>query len=76
VFEYTDVAEDSKSRIPEHTGELELGAETAFECMGQSRMVTWQERGRAFQAHAYIGARATDALKQDVRSILNSIRVE
>ena len=38
--------------------------------MGKSRAVTWQERGRAFQAHVYIGARASDRLRRDVASVL------
>jgi hypothetical protein len=73
LFEYFDRAQ--KQRIPERTAEITLGPELAFECMGKSRMATWQEDGRAFQAHVYIAPRASDELKRDVRSILNSIRV-
>jgi hypothetical protein len=76
VFEYIDLAERWKRRIPERSGELRLGPVIAYECMGESRMVTWQERGRAFQAHAYVGPRASATLRRDVESILNSIRVE
>jgi hypothetical protein len=75
VFEYTNLADRWKRRIPERSGELALGPEIAYECMGASRMVTWQERGRAFQAHIYLGPRAGPALERDVRSILNSIQV-
>jgi hypothetical protein len=73
LFEYLDPAQ--KRRIPERTGEITLGPELAFECMGESRMAAWQEHGRAFQAHVYVGPRAGYELKRDVRSILNSIRV-
>jgi hypothetical protein len=74
LFEYIDLAERWKQRFPARAGPLTLGPETAFECMGRSRAATWQERGRAFQAHVYIGARASDRLRHDVASILNSIQ--
>lgn len=75
VFEYVDLAERWKQRIPERTGEITLGPEVAYECMGESRMAIWRQAGRAFQAHVYIGPRASDELKRDVRSILNSVQV-
>jgi hypothetical protein len=75
LFEYVDLAERWKQRIPERTGELTPGPEVAFECMGESRMATWREHGRAFQAHVYLGPRASDELQRDARSILNSIQV-
>lgn len=75
LFEYLDLADRFKQRIPERTGEITLGPEMAFECMGESRMAIWRQHGRAFQAHVYIGPRASDELKRDVRSILNSIQV-
>jgi len=71
VFEYLG----AHGQIPERRGELELGAEIAYECMGESRMVTWREGGRAFQAHVYLGPRASPQLEDDARSILNSIQV-
>jgi hypothetical protein len=74
LFEYIDLAERWKRRFPQRTGPLTLGPETAPECMGKSRTVIWQDRGRAFQAHAYIGAHASDRLRHDVTSILNSIQ--
>jgi hypothetical protein len=75
LFEYLDLAYRFKQRIPERTGEITLGPEATFECMGKSRMAIWKEHGRVFQAHVYIGPRASDELRRDVRSILNSIRV-
>ena len=75
LFEYLDLAPRAKQRIPARTGEIKLGPERAYECMGESRMATWREHGRAFQAHVYIGPRTTDQLKRDLRSILNSIQV-
>jgi hypothetical protein len=75
LFEYVDLAERWKQRIPERTGELTLGPEVAFECMGESRMATWREHGRAFQAHVYLGPRTSDQVQRDARSILNSIQV-
>jgi hypothetical protein len=61
--------------IAERRGELELGPPIAFECMGESRMVRWRERGRVFQAHVYLGPRAGPRLERDAQSILNSIQV-
>jgi hypothetical protein len=75
LFEYVDLAERWKQRIPERTGEITLGPEVACECMGESRKATWRQAGRAFQAHIYIGPRASEELQRDVRSILNSIQV-
>lgn len=60
--------------FPQRSGELTLGPEIAFECMGESRMVAWQDGGRAFQAHVFLGRRASDELRRDVLSILNSIQ--
>jgi hypothetical protein len=72
LHEYLDYL---KTRIPERTGELTLGPERVYECMGMSRMVAWHENGRAFQAHVFVGPSASDALKSDALSILNSIQV-
>jgi hypothetical protein len=74
LLEYVDLAARWKQRIPERTGALTLGPEAPFECMGKSRAVSWQDRGRVFQAHVYIGARANDQLRRDVASVLNSIQ--
>jgi hypothetical protein len=75
LFENPDLTDQLKTRIPERTGELTLGPERVYECMGLSRMVRWRENGRAFQAHVFVGPSAGDALKRDVNSILNSIQV-
>lgn len=76
LFEYLDLAERAKRRIPERSGEITLGSEVSYECMGESRMAAWQQGGRAFQAHVYIGPRASDELVRDVRSILSSIQAK
>jgi hypothetical protein len=75
LHEYLDFTDHPKTRIPERTGELTLGPERIYECMGMSRMVAWHENGRAFQAHVFAGPRASDALMRDARSVLNSIQV-
>ena len=74
LFEYLDLGDRRKQRFPERTGEIALGPEIAFECMGESRVATWRDRGRAFQAHVYIGPRAGDQLRRDVSSILSSVQ--
>ena len=72
VFEYVD----HRVTAPERAGELRLGTETSYECLGRSRMVRWRDRGRDFQAHVALGPRASAALEREARSILNSIQVE
>lgn len=71
VFEYTD----HRVTAPERSGELRLGPETSYECIGRSRMVRWRDRGRDLQAHVALGPRASAALEREARSILNSIQV-
>jgi hypothetical protein len=73
LYEYLDLGQEK--RIPERTGEIALGPELPFGCMGESRKATWREQGRAFQAHVYMGPRSGDQLERDARSILNSIQV-
>jgi hypothetical protein len=75
VFEYVDRAALWRTRIPERAGELTLGVERAYECMGNSRMVRWREGDRIFQAHLSLGPDASDELLSEARSILNSVRV-
>lgn len=76
AFIYLLEYRDHRVAAPERTGPLELGPEESYECMGPSRMVRWREHGHDFQAHVYFGPRASDARKQEARSILNSLRVE
>jgi len=72
VFEYVDGAEVA---APERAGELAIGPEIRYECLGMSRMARWRQDGRDFQAHVYLGPRAGDERMKEVRSILNSIQV-
>jgi hypothetical protein len=74
VFEYDHVQPSSLASFPARTGELELGPRQEYECVGDSQMVRWRDHGRAFQAHLYVGSRASDELKRDAISILNSIQ--
>ena len=57
VFEYTDLTDTQKDRIPRRTARLELSTRepVAFECFGMSSMVSWREpvSDRVFQAHLY-----------------------
>jgi hypothetical protein len=61
---------------PEREGELRLGPATAWECLGNSRMVRWRQDGRVLQAHVFLGPRAGERREEEARSILNSIEVE
>jgi hypothetical protein len=71
VFEYSD---EAMQRMPERNGPLTLGPEQSWECLGESRMVRWRDGGRVFQAHVYLGPRASDGLRQDAASIVSSIQ--
>ena len=71
LFEYED--RSARQRVPERTGALTLGQEASFECLGKSRAVAWRDRGRAFQAHVYLGERASDRLRREAASVVNSI---
>lgn len=74
IFVLEDVDQPPPS-VPERAGEIALGPEEPYECMGTSRMAIWRQAGRVFQAHVYLGPRASEQVRQDVRSILNSIQV-
>ena len=74
LFEYDDPTTLSPGEFPPRTGPLTLGPERSYECMGESRMVRWQDHGRGFQAHVFLGPRASARLREDARSILNSIQ--
>lgn len=74
VFEYVDSQDHPVPDFPNRTGELVLGGEQSFECLGESQMVRWRDHGRDFQAHLYFGPRAAEPLKRDALSILNSIQ--
>jgi hypothetical protein len=74
LFEYKHLATRWKRRIPQRTGTLTLGPELPYECVGTSRAVSWQDHDRVFQAHVYIGARASNQLRHEVTSVLNSIQ--
>ena len=72
VFEYADHRVTARER----TGELRLGPEIAYECIGPSRMVRWRDHGRDLQAHVMLGPRASSSLEREASSILNSIQAE
>jgi hypothetical protein len=74
LWEYVDITTPALEDFPPRAGPMTLGPEIAYECMGESRMVAWQDRGRAFQAHVYFGPRATAGVRRDALSILNSIQ--
>jgi len=61
---------------PDGTPEVTLGSEVGYECLGRSRMARWRVGDHTLQAHVYFGPRASGRLKDEARSILNSIQVE
>jgi hypothetical protein len=76
VLEYVEHADSWRARVRERTEELTLGAEAQYECAGRSHVVRWRERDRVFQAHVMFGPRAGEELRDEARSILNSIRAD
>jgi hypothetical protein len=53
-----------------------LGPEVDYECLGRSRMARRRVGDHTLQAHVYFGPSASARVKEEARSILNSIQVE
>ncbi len=72
MFEYDDLNPRQLARFPRRPQRLRLPrAAVAFECFGTSRLVRFQDAGRAFQAHVYGPPRR----RREALAILDSLRV-
>ncbi len=73
VFEYEGLNPRQLARFPRRPQRLRLPrAAVAFECFGTSRLVRFQDAGRAFQAHVYGPPRR----RREALAILDSLRVK
>jgi hypothetical protein len=71
LFEYDQLNPTQLARFPRRPARLTLGSQRPYECFGDSWMVRFRDRGRAFQAHVYGPAsRRSQAL-----AFLDSLRV-
>ncbi|HEU4973698.1 MAG TPA: hypothetical protein VFT50_01310 [Baekduia sp.] len=53
---------------------LDRAALNPYECMGRSYLLMFREHGRLLQAHAYLGRRASQATRERLIGVLDSLR--
>lgn len=77
MFEYAKAHPRLLARFPVRPRLFRLRRKTlkSYECMGLSYMVLFRDRRRAFQAHVYLGRRATKRTRARVLEILDSLVV-
>lgn len=80
MFEYRRYANRARhlARFPRRPAHFELREQTRveYECFGLSYGLHFRDRGRAFQAHVYLGRRATKRARSRVLRALDSLTVE
>lgn len=76
AFEYRGLNRRQRLRFPAYA-KLELRSQPvrAYECFGESRLFRFRLQGRVFQAHVYLGPRATPERRAEVEAALRSIAV-
>ena len=76
VFEYRDLDRAQRRRFPlAPRFSLRPEERRAYECFGDSWLFRWRDKGRAFQAHAYLGPRAGARRRAELLAALRSIVV-
>jgi hypothetical protein len=77
MFEYARARPRLLARFPPRPSRFRLRRKTwqPYECMGLSYMVRFRDRGRAFQAHVFLGKRATKRIRARVLEILDRLGV-
>jgi hypothetical protein len=74
VFEYRHLNRTQRLRFPGYPRfSLRAKDRRAYECFGESWMFRWRDRGRAFQAHAYLGEKAGAQRRAELLAALQSI---
>jgi hypothetical protein len=74
VFEYVGLNRTQRMRFPGFQRfSLRPKDRRAYECFGDSWLFRWRERGRTFQAHAYLGPEAGANRRAELRAALRSI---
>jgi hypothetical protein len=77
MFEYARAHPRLLARFPPRPRGFRLRkkARQPYECLGLSYMIRFRDRGRAFQAHVFLGKRATSGTRARVLEILDSLVV-
>ena len=74
VFEYAGLNRTQRMRLPSSPQfALRARDRRSYECFGDSWSFRWRERGRAFQAHAYLGRRAGAQRRRELLAALRSV---
>ena len=74
LFEYRGLNRTQRMRIPAHPRfSLRASDRRAYECFGESWRFSWRDRGRPFQAHAYLGRGAGEQRRRELLAALRSI---
>lgn len=76
MFEYRRLNRTQRMRFPAYPRFRLLGKEKrAYECFGESWLFRWRDKGRTFQAHAYLGENAERRRREELLAALRSIVV-
>ena len=74
LFEYRGLNRTQRMRFPSSTRfSLRERDRRSYECFGDSWLFRWRDKGRPFQAHAYLGHRATARRRRELTAALRSI---
>ena len=74
VFEYVGLNRTQRRRFPTFPRfSLRARDRRTYECFGDSWLFRWRDRGRPFQAHAYLGRSAGPQRRRELRAALRSI---
>jgi hypothetical protein len=74
VFEYRGLNRRQRARFPGYPRfSLRAKDRRAYECFGESWQFRWRDRGRPFQAHAYLGPDASAPRRAELLAALRSI---
>ena len=74
VFEYVGLNRTQRMRFPSSQRfSLRDRDRRSYECFGTSWLFRWRDNGRPFQAHAYLGRRATPQRRRELLAALRSI---
>jgi hypothetical protein len=77
MFEYQGPTHHDAQREPPRPRQFRLDPKTLqpYECMGRSYMMRFRDHGRVFQAHVYLGRRASSRTRDRVLGVLDSLRI-
>ena len=78
MFEYRGPTRHQAAKTPARPKHFRLDARSLgnYECMGRSYLIRFRDHGRVFQAHIYLGARASAQTRAKVLDALDSLVVQ